>query len=42
MKIGPTSLPYRCQFWFKHVEQYFLSDSDSDRRTRVLSRTVKR
>ena len=36
---GP--LPTRCQFWFKYNEQYFFSDSDSDRRARVLSRTVK-
>jgi hypothetical protein len=31
----------RCQVWFKHGEQYFLSDSDTDRRARVLLRTVK-
>ena len=36
-----VSLPSRCQFWFKYAEQYFISDSDSDRRTRVLRRTVK-
>jgi hypothetical protein len=34
-------LPPRCQFWFKYGEQYFVSDSDSDRSARVLSRTVK-
>ena len=34
-------LPPRCQFWFKHGEQYFISDFDSDRRARVLRRTVK-
>lgn len=38
--VGAT-LPSRCQLWFKLAEQYFLSDSDSDRRTRVLSRTLK-
>jgi hypothetical protein len=42
--IGPgggVTLPYRCQFWFKYAEQYFFSDSDSDRRARVLRRTIK-
>jgi hypothetical protein len=34
-------LPPRCQFWFKYAEQYFLSDSDSDRSARVFRRTVK-
>jgi hypothetical protein len=38
---GGVALPSRCQFWFKHAEQYFFSDSDSDRRARVLRRTVK-
>jgi hypothetical protein len=36
-----TPLPPRCQFWFKYKEQYFLSDSDTDRSARVLSRTIK-
>ena len=35
-------LPPRCQYWFKHKEQYFLSDSDSDRSMRVLRRAVVR
>lgn len=43
---GPASpsviLPERCQSWFKLGEQYFLSDSDTDRSTRVLVRTLKR
>jgi hypothetical protein len=42
--IGPgggITLPSRCEFWFKYAEQYFFSVSDSDRRARVLSRTVK-
>ena len=34
-------LPARCQFWFKYAEQYFLSDSDTDRSARVFRRTVK-
>ena len=34
-----TSLPNRCQFWFKLGDRYFFSDSDTDRRARLLSRT---
>jgi hypothetical protein len=34
-------LPPRCQFWFKYKEQYFFSDSDTDRSMGVLRRTVK-
>ena len=34
-------LPARCQFWFKYNGQYFISDSDSDRSTRVLRRSLK-
>ena len=38
---GPlTVLPPHCQVWFKLGDVYFISDSDWDRRTRVLSRTV--
>jgi hypothetical protein len=39
---GPGGmLPFRCQLWFKLADQYFLSDSDSDRRAKVLRRTIK-
>jgi hypothetical protein len=41
MVIGDTFLPYRCQSWFKSGDQYFVSDVDSDRKARVLLRTVK-
>lgn len=41
IRLEVVILPYRCQFWFKYAEQYFLSDSDSDRRMRVLRRTIK-
>ena len=34
-------LPPRCQFWFKLGDTYFLSDSDTDRSAKVLSRTIK-
>jgi len=34
-----TVMPARCQYWFKLGESYFLSDSDSDRRVKVLMRT---
>ena len=45
--MGPTfgtqevTLPPRCQFWFRHNGQYFISDSDSDRSMRVFRRTLK-
>lgn len=41
MRIGSAELPYRCQFWFKYADAYFPSDSDSDRRARVLRRALK-
>jgi hypothetical protein len=34
-------LPSRCQYWFKLGDVYFLSDSDTDRRTKVLRRALK-
>jgi hypothetical protein len=48
MRIGgsPSTpgvmLPARCQTWFKHADAFFLCDSDSDRRARVLRRTLIR
>jgi len=42
--VGPgagETLPFRCQFWLKYKEVYFLSDSDTDRQARVLRRIVK-
>jgi hypothetical protein len=41
MVIGKVLLPFRCQFWFKYKEDYFIADSDSDRNARVFRRTVK-
>jgi hypothetical protein len=39
---APRSVvPRLCQFWFKLGDVYFVSDSDSDRRAKVLTRTVK-
>jgi hypothetical protein len=38
---GGMTLPFRCQFWFKYKDVYFLADSDSDRQVRVFRRTVK-
>ena len=35
------SFPARCQFWFKRGGEYFLADSDWDRSSVVLRRTVK-
>jgi hypothetical protein len=39
--IGGLYLPPRCQIWFKLGDKYFISDSDSDRSAKVLSRTLK-
>ena len=39
--VGNVTLPARCQYWYSINEQYFLSDSDSDRSMRVLRRTLK-
>ena len=39
--MAVTMLPPRCQTWFKLADQYYLSDSDSDRQARVLRRTLK-
>ena len=36
-----TTLPRRCQFWFRLGDRYYLSDSDSDRSVKVLVRTIK-
>jgi len=41
MRIGGIPLPYRCQIWFKLGDKYFVSDSDTDRSAKVLSRTIK-
>jgi hypothetical protein len=41
LSVGSYALPFRCQVWFKLADQYYLSDSDSDRHARVLRRTVK-
>ena len=42
MLVGRTFLPFRCQIWFKHGSDYFISDSESDRSARVLKRSLKR
>ncbi len=39
--VSGVALPGRCQVWFKYGNQYFISDSDSDRSARVLRRTLK-
>lgn len=33
--------PPLCQFWFKHADRCFVSDSEADRDSSVLSRTMK-
>jgi hypothetical protein len=39
--VQGVTLPPRCQFWYRHDRDFFVSDSDSDRRARVLRRTIK-
>ncbi len=41
MTTGLTTMPTRCQFWFKLGDGFFVSDSDSNRNTKVLHRPVK-
>ena len=36
-----ATLEPRCQFWFKLGDTYYLSDSDSDRYTKILPRKLK-
>lgn len=38
---SPLVLPPRCQYWFKLEGKYLLSDSNTDRSAKVLSRTIK-
>src|SRR5215467_16341356 len=39
IKVG-SMLPFRCQYWFKFKDDYFIADSD-DRSAKILRRTVK-
>lgn len=41
MRTSTFEFPFRCQYWFKLGDRYFLADSDNDRSAKVLSRTVK-
>jgi len=38
--VGRIFLPFRCEFWFKYKDDYFLAVSE-DRNAKVLRRTVK-
>ena len=38
--LGRTFLPFRCQYWFKYKDEYFIADSE-ERSAKVLRRTVK-
>jgi|KBSMisStaDraftv2_1062788.scaffolds.fasta_scaffold669729_2 hypothetical protein len=42
MWIGRVTLPARCQYWYSFDGRYYQSDSDFDRSTSVLPRTIKR
>jgi hypothetical protein len=39
--VGGLLLPPRCQYWFKLDDRYFVSDTDSDRSAKILSRVLK-
>jgi len=41
MVVQRVILPFRCQYWFKYKDEYFIADSDSDPKAKVLRRTVK-
>jgi hypothetical protein len=41
MVVGRIILPFRCQYWFRLKDDYFIADSDSDTSAKVLRRTVK-
>jgi len=41
MVVQRVILPFRCQNWFKLKNDYFIADSDSDPKAKVLRRTVK-
>jgi hypothetical protein len=46
MQIRPASaqvivVPLRCQTWFRLGHDYYVADSDTDRRAKVLRRTIK-
>lgn len=41
MMVGRIFLPLRCQYWFKYKDDYFVADSDTDPKAKVLRRTVK-
>ena len=40
MVLGRTLLPFRCQYWFKYKDDYFIADSE-DRSAKILRRNVK-
>ena len=41
MVIGRAMLPFRCEYWFKYKDDYFVALSDSDPKAKVIRRTVK-
>ena len=41
MVILRTFLPFRCEYWFKYKDDYFLALSDSDRSAKLLRRRIK-
>jgi hypothetical protein len=41
-RSGGILFPYRCQYWYKLADKYYVSDSEVDRSAKVLSRTIVR
>ena len=41
MIFGRTMIPFRCQYWFKYKDDYFVADAETDPKAKVLRRTVK-
>ena len=41
VNVRGTPFPTRCQAWFRLGNEFYVADSDSDRRAKVLRRTIK-
>jgi len=38
---GSTIIPARCEFWFKVLNTYYVSESDEDRSAKIIARSLK-
>lgn len=39
--VNPAAAASRCEVWFKLGDEYYVADSDTDRRAKILRRTIK-